>query len=224
VGRRSIVVAPRVLRPTPGQPCPCCGQRVPVARVTTPVLARVEDAEHERRQWIGRTAQRLVTWFAPESDAFRFVMAAAERSDAEHVGGEGGRDCSTIALADDLGVLPTTLMSRFSRAGLPSPATVRRAFTCYRLAALAEAYPGESSARLSSRAGFTVPQNFCRFIRGQRGVTPSAWLRDASEDREWAWIERELVAPHAAAWRAAPLLAADVAAARRLASRRQRSA
>ena len=74
------------------------------------------------------------------------------------------------ALAADLGVLPTTLVSRFYRAGLPTPkqyiATARLAWAAH----LAES-PALSIAGVALRLDASSPQSFGRTVRTMTGFT-----------------------------------------------------
>ncbi len=80
--------------------------------------------------------------------------------------------CTVRALARFLQVAPSTFMSRFYRAGLPSP---KRYLTSIRLlyaTALLEV-PGLSIADVSYRLQYSSPQSFGRHLRTVLGMTAS---------------------------------------------------
>ena len=75
-------------------------------------------------------------------------------------------------LADRLHVRPSTLMSRFSRAGLPSPKNYLAAVRLLHAAHLFEA-GGLSVADVSYRLEYSSPQSFGRHVRTMLGITSS---------------------------------------------------
>jgi AraC-like DNA-binding protein len=96
---------------------------------------------------------------APRPGCRRFFQAVL----APHIGTAG-------ELASQLSVRPPTLLSRFARAGLPSP---RQYLTLARLvwaARLAES-PGLTIAAISLRLGASSPQSFGRTLKRVLGVT-----------------------------------------------------
>jgi AraC-like DNA-binding protein len=105
------------------------------------------------------------------------------------------RTRSAKQLAADLGVHPSTLMSRFYRAGLPSPKTY---VTYVRL--LWAAHLGESPALsigdIADRLQASSPQSFSRTVRSVLALTPGQ-LRRGYDGR--AMLERfrhQLIAPY----------------------------
>lgn len=74
------------------------------------------------------------------------------------------------AFADQLGVGCTTLMSRFMRAGLPSPKNYLAAMRIVHATALFER-PGFSVADVAYRLDYSSPQSFGRHVRALLGIT-----------------------------------------------------
>lgn len=111
------------------------------------------------------------------------------------------------AIAIRLGVTPSTLVSRFARAGLPSPkdhlVAVRLCYAA-RLFDEGDLTIGDVAYRLD----YASPQSFGRHLRGVMGITPSEFRSrfpfNTMLDR---FLER-LVRPHAETWRAFRPLAA----------------
>jgi AraC-like DNA-binding protein len=104
-------------------------------------------------------------------------------------------------LARHLGVRPSTFMSRFFRAGLPSPKRYLSATRLLHAAALLEV-PGLSVADVAYRLEYSSPQSFGRHVRAGIGVTATEFRRRYSlavtlED----YIER-LITPYRATCRA----------------------
>jgi AraC-like DNA-binding protein len=79
-------------------------------------------------------------------------------------------------LAQRLYVRPSTLMSRFSRAGLPSPKNYLAAVRLLHAAYLFEAV-GLSVADVSYRLEYSSPQSFGRHLRAMLGVTAIEFRR-----------------------------------------------
>lgn len=124
-------------------------------------------------------------------DGWRFFEAIFVR--AERV--------STIrTLATRLGILPSTLMSRFHRAGLPAP----KQYLCYarllRAARLLED-PGHSLAGVSHALRYSSPQSFGRHIRMLLGMSAGEFRarHDFTAMRER--FLADLVRPYRHIWR-----------------------
>ncbi len=104
-------------------------------------------------------------------------------------------------LARRLRVRPSTFMSRFFRAGLPSPKRYLSATRLLHAAALLE-IPGFSVADVAYRLEYSSPQSFGRHVRAGVGVTATEFRRrytlGATLDD---YIER-LIAPYRATFRA----------------------
>ena len=84
---------------------------------------------------------------------------------------------STVrALAQHLSVLPSTLMSRFFRAGLPAPKRYLAVARLVRAARLFE-NPGFSVANIANHLDYSSPQSFGRHVRSILGVTAVEFRR-----------------------------------------------
>lgn len=108
---------------------------------------------------------------------------------------------SAKQIAARLGVLPSTLTSRFFRAGLPSP---KRYLTMARLAwaaHLAES-PARSLADVAHRLDASSPQAFGRTVRLVMGVTGAEFRRAFDGPRMLDHFRATLVAPYRARLRA----------------------
>lgn len=89
-------------------------------------------------------------------------------------------------LADRLGVRTTTLMSRFGRAGLPSPKSYLAAMRLVHATLLFER-PGYTVADVAYRLDYSSPQSLGRHVRALMGITTLELRRrfpfDAALDR-----------------------------------------
>lgn len=83
---------------------------------------------------------------------------------------------TVAALSERLYVRPSTLMSRFSRAGLPSPKNYLAAIRLLHAAHLFEA-AGLSVADVAYRLEYSSPQSFGRHLRAMLGVTALEFRR-----------------------------------------------
>jgi AraC-like DNA-binding protein len=79
-------------------------------------------------------------------------------------------------LTDRLGVRCTTLMSRFARAGLPSPKSYLAAMRLVHATLLFER-PGYTVADVAYRLDYSSPQSFGRHVRALLGITSSELRR-----------------------------------------------
>ncbi len=77
---------------------------------------------------------------------------------------------TVLELTERFGVAPSTFMSRFFRAGLPSPKRYLAATRIVYAAALFEV-PGLSIADVAYRLQYSSPQSFGRHLRGVLGTT-----------------------------------------------------
>jgi AraC-like DNA-binding protein len=104
-------------------------------------------------------------------------------------------------LTDVLEVVPSTLMSRFLRAGLPSP---KRYLATARLARAARLFEnaGLSVANVAAHLDYSSPQSFGRHVRTLLGLTAGAFRQRYDGDGMVERFRAELVRPHAAALRA----------------------
>jgi AraC-like DNA-binding protein len=86
-------------------------------------------------------------------------------------------DVPTVtALAAQLSVRPSTLMSRFARAGLPSPKNYLAAIRLLHAAFLFET-AGLSVADVAYRLEYSSPQSFGRHLRAMLGLTALEFRR-----------------------------------------------
>ena len=83
---------------------------------------------------------------------------------------------TVTALSERLYVRPSTLMSRFARAGLPSPKNYLSAIRLVHAAYLFEA-SGLSVADVAYRLEYSSPQSFGRHLRAMLGVTALEFRR-----------------------------------------------
>lgn len=79
-------------------------------------------------------------------------------------------------LADQLYIRPSTLMSRFARAGLPSPKNYLAAMRLVHAAQLFDD-AGLSVADVAYRLEYSSPQSFGRHVRAMLGITSSEFRR-----------------------------------------------
>ena len=86
---------------------------------------------------------------------------------------------SVTALAAGLGILPSSLTSRFFRAGLPSPKQYLAYIRLLFAAALLE-QPNFSAAQVARRLNYSSSQSFIRHLRVQLGLTASEFRTRSS--------------------------------------------
>jgi AraC-like DNA-binding protein len=124
-------------------------------------------------------------------DVWRFFEAVLDRHDPAHTVRE---------LSARLGVIPSTLMSRFFRAGLPAPKRYLAYARLLRAARLLED-PGHSIADVAITLRYSSPQSFSRHIHLLFRMTAGQFRREVDGA---AMLERwmaELVRPHLTALR-----------------------
>ena len=99
-----------------------------------------------------------------------------------------------------LGVVPSTLMSRFLRIGLPSP---KRYLALARLARAARLFEnaGLSVANVASHLDYSSPQSFGRHVRTLLGLTAGAFRQRYDGDGMVERFRDDLVRPYAAVLR-----------------------
>jgi AraC-like DNA-binding protein len=103
---------------------------------------------------------------------------------------------STVrALSHQLGVLPSTLMSRFFRAGLPAPKRYLAEARLIRAARLFE-NPGFSIANVANHLDYSSPQSFGRHVRTLLGLTAGDFRRRYDGDAMLRHFRETLVLPH----------------------------
>ena len=121
------------------------------------------------------------------------------------------RAAATVrALARALGILPSTLMSRFFRAHLPAPKRYLAMARLVRAARLLE-NPGLSVASVSNHLDYSSPQSFGRHVRTMIGLTAVEFRERYDGEGMLQRFRAELVLPHVAVLRRfSPLSAAPV--------------
>ena len=104
------------------------------------------------------------------------------------------------SLARHLGVVPSTLMSRFFRARLPAP---KRYLAMARLVRAAQLFEnsGLSIANVANRLDYSSPQSFGRHIRGLLGMTAMEFRQTYDGEGMLQRFREELVKPHLVALR-----------------------
>jgi AraC-like DNA-binding protein len=109
---------------------------------------------------------------------------------------------STVrALSRDLGVLPSTLMSRFFRAGLPAP---KRYLAMARLVRAARVFenPGFSIANVANHLEYSSPQSFGRHVRTLLNLTAGQFRNRFDGSGMLLHFRELLVLPHLSTLRA----------------------
>jgi AraC-like DNA-binding protein len=96
-----------------------------------------------------------------------------------------------------LGVLPSTLMSRFFRAKLPAP---KRYLSVARLVRAARLFenPGFSVANIANHLDYSSPQSFGRHVRTVLGMTAVEFRRQYDGASMLLHFRETLVLPYAA--------------------------
>lgn len=103
---------------------------------------------------------------------------------------------STVrGLAQYLSVLPSTLMSRFFRAGLPAPKRYLAEARLVRAARLFE-NPGFSVANIANHLDYSSPQSFGRHVRSILGMTAVEFRRHYDGAAMLLHFREALVLPH----------------------------
>ncbi|HEY0969625.1 MAG TPA: helix-turn-helix domain-containing protein [Gemmatimonadales bacterium] len=115
--------------------------------------------------------------------------------------GPGTMPAPTVrALARGLGVVPSTLMSRFFRAGLPAP---KRYLALARLVRAARLFenPGMSVASVANALEYSSPQSFGRHVRTLMRMTSVQFRERYDGEGMLRRFREELVLPYLAALR-----------------------
>lgn len=107
---------------------------------------------------------------------------------------------TVTALAERLYVRPSTLMSRFARAGLPSPKNYLAAIRLLHAAHLFES-AGLSVSDVAYRLEYSSPQSFGRHLRALLGVTALEFRRRFPFPVALKRFVAEMVEPYTEAWR-----------------------
>jgi AraC-like DNA-binding protein len=121
-------------------------------------------------------------------DMERFVRALFSGYDAPR---------TVRRLAASLGVLATTMVSRFHRAGLPAPKRYLATAGLVRAARLLE-NPGLSIADVANHLNHSSPQSFARHIRTFVGVPAGEFRRRHTWETMLLLFRERLIIPHAA--------------------------
>lgn len=103
-------------------------------------------------------------------------------------------------LARRFGVRPSTLMSRFARAGLPSPKAYLAAVRLLHAAYLFEG-GALSVADVAYRLDYSSPQSFGRHVRAMLGITASEFRRRVPFPAALERFLDAMVRPYATVWR-----------------------
>ena len=112
-------------------------------------------------------------------------------------------------LAHRLAVRPSTLMSRFGRAGLPSPKNYLAAVRLLHAALLFET-AGLSVADVAYRLEYSSPQSFGRHLRAMLGITASEFRRRFPFPTAMDHFIARMIQPYALTWREFHPLAAPL--------------
>ncbi len=96
-------------------------------------------------------------------------------------------------------VRPSTLMSRFARAGLPSPKGYLASIRLLHAAHLLEA-PGRSIADAAYRLDYSSPQSFGRHVRAMLGITSLEFRRRFPFPAALARFLVLMIAPYGGVW------------------------
>jgi AraC-like DNA-binding protein len=171
------------------------------AGVTRIVDVRVPAGWNRLRQILGSEARHEADRLA--LDAIRRELGEMTADcyaffEALFVESERVRTIRELALR--LGVLPSTLMSRFFRAQLPSP---KRYLAFARLLRAARLFEdaGHSIADVANALDYSSPQSFGRHVRTLLGLTAGEFRRDMQTPAMLDWLLRDLVRPHRDAFR-----------------------
>ena len=147
-----------------------------------------ECGDATQRQALGQLARDLE---GASHDCWRFFEAVFL----------SGPQVSTVRrLADLLGILPSTLMSRFFRAKLPPP---KRYLAMARLVRAAHLFEnrGFSIANVANHLEYSSPQSFGRHVRTVLGLTAVEFRDRYDGAGMFARFRQELVLPHLATLR-----------------------
>ena len=152
------------------------------------------------RQVVGQPATRAVARIqGPILDALSEAPAATRLFMEAMI--RLAPDTPTVTnLAQRLYVRPSTLMSRFARAGLPSPKNYLAAVRLLHAAYLFEA-AGLSVADVSYRLEYSSPQSFGRHLRAMLGVTAIEFRRRFPFPIALARFVELMILPYAGIWR-----------------------
>ncbi len=139
------------------------------ARILAPVFASLPELPQDARVFL-----EVLIRLAPEMPAVRAVAVRFE-------------------------IKPSTLMSRFARAGLPSPKTYLAAVRLLYAAQFFEG-GGRSVADVAYRLDCSSPQSFGRTIRAMLGITPGEFRRRFPFPTALERFLAQLVVPYGRLW------------------------
>jgi len=139
------------------------------ARILAPVMSALSDIPQDARVFL-----ELLIRLAPEMPAVRSVAMRLE-------------------------IKPSTLMSRFARAALPSPKTYLAAIRLLYAAQYFEG-GGRSIADVAYRLDCSSPQSFGRTIRAMLGITPGEFRRRFPFPTALERFLAQLVWPYQRTW------------------------
>ena len=139
------------------------------ARILAPVFASLPELPQDARVFL-----EVLIRLAPEMPAVRAVAVRFE-------------------------IKPSTLMSRFARAGLPSPKTYLAAVRLLYAAQFFEG-GGRSVADVAYRLDCSSPQSFGRTIRAMLGITPGEFRRRFPFPTALERFLAQLVLPYGRLW------------------------
>jgi AraC-like DNA-binding protein len=109
-------------------------------------------------------------------------------------------DTATVRqLSARLGIRPSTLMSRFARAGLPSPKSYLAAMRLLHAAQMLED-GGLSIADVAHRLDYSSPQSFGRHVRSLLGITSSEFRKRFPFPLALRRFIDLMIRPYAAVW------------------------
>lgn len=113
----------------------------------------------------------------------------------ESLFGSAGSVSTVRSLARQLCVLPSTLMSRFFRAGLPAP---KRYLAFARLVRAARLFenPGLSIANVANHLDYSSPQSFGRHVRTLMSMTALEFRRRYDGEGMLHFFREQLVLPY----------------------------
>ena len=175
--------------------------RLGATGVRTAVDCTYPDGWRRLRELVGHPASpvaarilaRLVPALGEPSEESRLFFEAVARL---------APALSTVrGLARHLRVRPSTLMSRFHRAGLPSPKSYLAGMRLLHSAYLFQS-PGLSVSDVAYRMDYSSPQSFGRHLRAVLGVTAGEFRRRFPFDVALARYIDLLIAPYREALRA----------------------
>lgn len=110
------------------------------------------------------------------------------------------RTPSVRLFSESLGISSGTLLTRFARAGLPSPKNYLAGLRLLYAAELLEA-PGRSVAEMTIRLDYSSPQSFGRHLRTLLGITPSEFRRRLPFPQALERFVQQMIVPYRAQWK-----------------------